>query len=194
MAIASAPIELVSVLSVDEITASIRNLSDVEQLRFKRASQYLGRAGARQPADLRHEAIRRAIAGSRKCPRSLPVVAFLIGTMRSIANADRKAIKRTLNSSNLTESSSATILDAVDQRISPEEAMLRDNEINEMKASVLILFEDDAIARDIVEGKFAGMEGKDIQELVGLSAKELATKNRLIRRRIDKAFPGGWKS
>ena len=63
-----------------------------------------------------------------------------------------------------------------------------------MKAGVLQLFEDDAVARDVVEGRFLGMEGEELQELVGLTASELATKNRFIRRRIDKAFPDGWKS
>jgi len=182
------------VLSVTEVTDGIRSLSDAEQIKFKRASQYLGGAGARPPADLRHEAIRRAIAGSRKCPRHLSIMAFLIGAMRSIAHADRKAVKRTSRTLNLADPNSSTMLDAADPRISPEEATLRKDDTAEMKARVLPLFEDDAIARDIIEGKFMGMEGKDLQELAGLSAKELATKNRFIRRRIDKAFPDGWKS
>jgi len=195
MVIPGAPAEIAeSVLSVADVTDGIRNLSDAEQIKFKRASQYLGGAGARPPADLRHEAIRRAIAGSRKCPRDLPVVAFLIGTMRSIAHADRKALKRTSRTPSLADPSSSTILDAADPRIGPEEATLRNDDIAEMKARVLRLFEDDAIARDMIEGKFMRMEGEDLQELVGLSAKELATKNRFIRRRIDKAFPDGWKS
>jgi hypothetical protein len=82
------------VLSVREITDGIQNLSAVDQYRFKRASEYHNYGGARPATELRHEAIRRAIAGTRKCPRDLPVVAFLIGAVRSIANADRKALKR----------------------------------------------------------------------------------------------------
>jgi hypothetical protein len=194
MAIPAAPAEIAELsLSAADVTDGIRNLSDGEQIKFKRASQYLGGAGARPPADLRHEAIRRAIAGSRKCPRHLPVVAFLIGTMRSIAHADRKALNRASKTLILADPSSSTILDATDPRISPEEVILRTEEMAEMKARVLQLFEDDATAHDIVEARFIRMEGKDLQELVGLSEKELATKNRLIRRRIDKAFPDGWK-
>lgn len=195
MVIPSAPaVPIGSELSVTEVTDGIRNLSDAEQIKFKRASEYLGRAGARPPADLRHEAIRRAIARDRKCPRRLSVVAFLIGTMRSIAHADRKALKRAKSAMTLPDPGSLTILDAADPRVSPEEAMLRNDETAEIKARVLQLFEDDAIAREMVEGRFLGMEGKDLQELVGLNARELATKNRFIRRRIDKAFPDGWKS
>lgn len=38
------------------------------------------------------------------------------------------------------------------------------------------------------------MEGIELRELVGLSEKDLATKRRFIRRRIDAAYPNGWKS
>jgi RNA polymerase sigma-70 factor (ECF subfamily) len=38
------------------------------------------------------------------------------------------------------------------------------------------------------------MEGKELRELVGLNEKDFATRRRLVRRRIDKAFPNGWKS
>ena len=62
-----------------------------------------------------------------------------------------------------------------------------------MKTRVLELFEHDIVVH-MVEGMFIGLEGKELQELVGLNAKELATKRRFIRRRIDKAFPDGWKS
>ena len=95
MVLPSAPAEPAeSVLSVAEVTDGIRNLSDADKYRFKRASQYLSCAGARPAADLRHEAVRRAIGGMRKCPRGLPIVAFLFGVMRSIAHADRKALQR----------------------------------------------------------------------------------------------------
>lgn len=156
MAIPAAPAEIAeSSLSVADVTEGIRNLSDGEQIKFKRASQYLGGAGARPAAELRHEAIRRAIAGSRKCPRHLPVVAFLIGTMRSIAHADRKALKRASRTLILADPSSSTILDAPDPRISPEEAILRTDGMAEMKARVLKLFEDDATARDIWKVSFS---------------------------------------
>jgi hypothetical protein len=192
----SAPVQPVRpVLSVTEITDGIRNLSDADKYRFKRASQYWGSAGARPPADLRHEAVRRAIDGSRKCPRRLPIVVFLIGVMRSIACADRRALQRARRATIPSDAPDCqTILDGIDPRISPEEQMLRNEEMIEMKARVFALFEGDAVARDLVEGRFIGMEGKELQELVGLSDKDFATKSRFVRRRIDKAFPDGWKS
>jgi DNA-directed RNA polymerase specialized sigma24 family protein len=191
----SAPAELPeSVLSAREITEGILSLSAADQYRFKRASEYLSYGGARAAQDLRHEAVRRAIAGSRKCPRRLPVVVFLIGAMRSIAHADRKAARREPRAAPKNANLNChSILDAADPRIGPEEQILRREDIAEMKNRVLALFEDDISAQTLVEGQFDGMEGKELKKLVGLNDKEYATKRRFIRRTIDKAFPDGWK-
>src|SRR5262245_22005550 len=72
-------------LSVDEVADAIRLLSEPDKLRFIKASNYLSVGGARSPEDLRQEAIRRAIAGTRKCPRHVPIIGFLCGVMQSIA-------------------------------------------------------------------------------------------------------------
>jgi hypothetical protein len=182
-----------AVLSVPEVTDGIQNLSAVDQYRFKRSSEYYSYGGARPAFDLRNEAIRRAIAGTRKCPRDLPVIAFLIGAVRSIANADRKALKRIGHDSPSHNAESSSLLECHDPRVSPEEEMLRIEETEEMKRQILALFDDDPEAHLLVEGLFAGMEGNELQELVGLNDKDFASKRRLVRRRIDKSFPHGWK-
>jgi hypothetical protein len=195
MVVPSAPAEPAqSVLSVAEVTDGIENLSDIEKYRLRRTSEYLSCAVARPAADLRHEAIRRAIAGSRKCPRALPIVSFLIGVMRSIAYADRRSLQRAAQAVVPSDDLNCqTLLDGADPRASPEEQLLRNEEIIEMKAQVLALFKDDNVARDLAEGRFIEMEGKELQEFVGLNDKDFATKLRFVRRRIDKAFPDGWK-
>jgi DNA-directed RNA polymerase specialized sigma24 family protein len=182
-----------SVLSVPEITDGIQKLSAVDQYRFKRASEYHSYGGARPATDLRQEAIRRAIAGKRKCPRDLSVVAFLVGAVRSIANADRKAQKRAHHSNPRPNAEANSVLECSDPRISPEEDILRTEETEEMKTRVLALFDDDPVAYLLVEGLFAGMEGDELRELVGLNNRDFASKRRLVRRRIDKFFPHGWK-
>jgi hypothetical protein len=191
----SAPAELPdSVLSVQEITEGIRNLSAEDQFRFKRASEYLSHSGARPAQDLRHEAVRRSIAGSRKCPRAIPIANFLFGVMRSIAHADRKALHRSSRAVSIDNvSGSQSLFDCADPRISPEELLLRNEESASMKGQILALFEDDLTAQTLIEGQFAQMEGQELRDFLGLTDKEFATKRRFIRRRIDKAFPNGWK-
>jgi hypothetical protein len=62
-----------------------------------------------------------------------------------------------------------------------------------MKRQILALFDDDPVAHLLVDGLFAEMEGNELQELVELNDRDFASKRRLVRRRIDKAFPRGWK-
>jgi len=38
-----------------------------------------------------------------------------------------------------------------------------------------------------------GTDGEELRALVDLDRTAFASKRRLIRRRIDKAFPNGWK-
>jgi hypothetical protein len=192
----SAPAETPEpILSVAEIADGIRSLSLADQYRLKRAAEYLSCGAARPPADLRHEALRRAIAGSRKCPRNVRIITFLIGAMRSIAHADQKAFARGPQVSLEGDDANCyTILDAADPRINPEQQIVQLEEISEIKNRVIALFEDDIVAQTLVEGQLDGMEGKELRELVGLNENEFATKRRFVRRRIDKAFPNGWKS
>lgn len=182
-----------SLLSAAEVADRIRDLSDADVLRLKRASEYLSFGGARPPADLRQEAIRRAVSGARKCPCGLSMVTFLRGVMRSIAWADRKSLARgpklaVVAKDDRGEGSLAGI---ADRRMSPEDKIIHDENIAKMKRKILALFEDDVVAQTLAEGIMDGMEGKELRDLVGLNEKEFATKRRLVRRRIDKAFLNG---
>jgi hypothetical protein len=116
-----------AVLSVAEATARLQALSEAEALLLKKASGYLSYGGARSPRDLRQEAFKRTLAGSRKCPRDLPIVPFLFGVMRSIASADRKSLGRAPELSLVPKDDSATgkIFEGTDPRLSPEDLAIR---------------------------------------------------------------------
>jgi hypothetical protein len=59
---------------------------------------------------------------------------------------------------------------------------------------ILNVFADDPTAQIIVEGIMEGMDGEELRALTELDDTAFGSKRRLIRRRIDKAFPKGWKS
>jgi hypothetical protein len=61
-----------------------------------------------------------------------------------------------------------------------------------IREAIIKLFDDDQDAQIIVEGMMEDMDGEDLRELTDLDKKEFASKRRLVRRRIDKAFPEGW--
>lgn len=62
-----------------------------------------------------------------------------------------------------------------------------------IRREIIALFDDDLEAQTIAEGTMDGMEGEELRSCTGLDEKAFATKRRLVRRRIDKAFPKGRK-
>lgn len=183
-----------TVLSVAEITDGINNLSDADLMRIKRASQYLSYGGSRVPEELRQEAVKRAVDGTRKCPRHVGIAKFICRAMESIASSDRKAASRKRMSPVTSEhnSGSASIPECHDPRLTPEDQILTQEAADEIRAALLPLFQGDLVAQALVNGMIKGMEGLELREFVGLNEKAFATKRRLVRRRIDKAFPNGW--
>jgi hypothetical protein len=129
-------------LAVAEVTARIRAMSDADKIRLIRTSTYLSFGGARSPADLRQEAIRRAIAGTRKCPNGLSIIAFLKGAMRSIAWADRKAISRAPKLAAVPSSGDAgqNLPEAIDSRLSTEDRILQHDRLSEILAGLFSTF------------------------------------------------------
>jgi DNA-directed RNA polymerase specialized sigma24 family protein len=190
MAIGSAAAE--AVLPATEVAERLRGLSSADLLRIKKVSHHLSFGGARPAAELRQEAIKRALAGTRRCPSHVSLVSFLCGTMRSIASADRRAHALELSVVPRDGVTTTLVWEGRDPRLSPEDQMLRDQEPIEIKKAILSLFNDDPAAQMLVEGMIEGMEGEELRELVDLSEKDFATKRRLVRRRIEKAYPKGW--
>jgi hypothetical protein len=133
---------------------------------------------------------------TRHCPRHLPIAVTLFGIMRSIASSDRKAIKRRADLAVVPTNESLTTVSygGVDPRQSPEDRIILEEAAAGLKAGILKLFDDDAIAQLLVEGMIDEMEGKELRNLLGLNEKDFASKRRLVRRRIDKAKLNGWKS
>lgn len=71
-------------LSPEELQAACRALSMEQKARLKLGAQWLVRWTPFDWKDLMHEAVKRAYAGVRKCPREISLVTFLSQTMRSI--------------------------------------------------------------------------------------------------------------
>src|SRR5215471_8104750 len=72
--------------TADDIARAIHSLSDADLVRLKALAQLWVRGLPRgfSWSDVLHEATARALDGSRKWPRGIPILAFLSGVMRSI--------------------------------------------------------------------------------------------------------------
>jgi RNA polymerase sigma-70 factor (ECF subfamily) len=185
-------------LSPAEVAAAIRALPAAGWYRLDRIAAYYARACPLEADDLRQEALVRALTGTRQCPIGVDVVRFLGEAMRSMASDSVKADKRKATQAGGTGLHLVTLEDAeaIDSIVSPsatpEAALIAEEEAARIRQAILDLFADDVVAQTIVEGDMEGMEAEEIRNLTGLDKTAYASARRLIRRRIDKAFPEGW--
>jgi len=84
-------------------------------------------------------------------------------------------------------------VDPPDPSATVEEQMARDQETTAMITALLDLFADDSIARTLVEGMMDGVEGEALRRRTRLDPTAYQSKRRMIRRRIERRFPSGWK-
>jgi len=185
--------DTVSSLTQDEVADAIRSLPPAGWARLLRVAQTYSCNRPIDPKDLLQEAFLRAL-GSRHCPRDVEIIRFLTEAMRSIAWDVVKEVRRRPPPLPLHDKSGALVIDPPDRRPTAEWQLASEQEAGRFKQAVISIFEDDVVAQVTVEGIMEGMEGAELQELTGLDVKGLATKRRMIRRRIDNTFPEGWKS
>lgn len=185
-----------SLVPLPEIRKAIRALKPADFLRLHKVARALCRGAAFEADDLLQEAFHRALDGTRHCPRHVEVVQFLVGAMRSIASDWSKARRRRPEMSLVTSAGDLreVIVQVCDSRPDAHEQLASDQEEACLRTAVCNLFSDDAVARRMVEGIMDGAQGAELRALTGLNETEFASKRRLVRRRIDRAFPKEWKS
>lgn len=182
-----------------EVAAAIGELPEAGWVRLRRIAGAFCRHRPLDPKDLLQEAFVRAL-GDRQCPRHVDVIRFLAEIMRSLVSDGAKAQRRRdaralqappeLRLVPLTGDGAAEPADDAppieDQLAAYQEAAL-------IKGAILALFADEVEAQVIAEGMMEGMDGDELRALTDLDTKTFASKRRLVRRRIDEAYPNGWK-
>ena len=134
----------------------------------------------------------------RKCPLHVDLVKFLIEGMRSIADGEREKAENRIDKVPIgiqesQEDGLSAYADPADPSPTIEERLGDDQEDAAMKASLLLVFIDDPIARDILEGIWVGLNAEELRTLTGLNKTEYDSKRKLMHRRIMKNYPDGWK-
>ena len=170
--------------TLQECAAGLRKLSDAELARLDEAARLraVGLAGV-DGRDLFHEAIARMLEGRRQWPLDVPLGAFLLKTVQSIASDHRR------------RQSAGVVVVESDVRACPETgdgvvAMAGDVSMApqarvsaaETLARVDAIFRDDADAQAVMAGKAYGMSPAEIQKEHAMDETRYATTLRRIRR------------
>jgi hypothetical protein len=185
-------------LTAEEVLAAFEALSPDDKMKLIAIERkFLGGTG-RQKGELYREALCRALLGERNCPRALPIIAFLIQTMRSIASHERERQSRqaSLDPDDLamTEASRLSLGLASDQ-LDPEEHLLakEDAAAAGTVAKIQGRFEGDEQCQMVLLGWAEGLRGKELRDFVGVDQARLDYLGKKIRRKMDKLYPNGWR-
>lgn len=183
--------------SRDEIAVAIRAFTPPDLARLKMVARKYSSGRPIEPDDLLQEAYVRAL-DSRTCPINVSVVKFLAEAMRSIAHGEAEKVehKGTLVPINapVGQQDEVSLVrhetdDAETQLIAAQQA----EKYIAVHAEVVAVFDDDPIAKLVLEGVMEELTMEEMRDLTGLDKTAYDSKRKLIRRRVDKKFPGGWK-
>jgi DNA-directed RNA polymerase specialized sigma24 family protein len=177
-----------------EMESALRGLSDAEVLRLMKFSARLSDGTSQTGNDLYQEAVLKSLDGERQCPRDVEVSVFLANAIRSLAWAarEREQADPLTNAQDLADPEGpASQLEGRD--VSPEEQLAARRGLKAMQQALLDLFDDDEDALKVLLGIFDEQSAEEIRQTWGMDERELATIRRRMRRKTDKAFPGGWQ-
>ena len=154
-----------------EFGAALAALPEDELLRLRAIARLRARSlpGGMEWSDLLHEAVVRALAGTRPWPPDMPLVAFLAGVMRSLCDEHWRRQHR---------QDAIPIQDDAAGSHDPE----RTCAAVEALAAIHLLFASDEAAMKVITGLIEGMGAEEIRRHYDLTAMEYDTTRRRIRR------------
>ncbi len=166
-----------------DIARAVHSLSDADLVRLKALARLWARGlpGGVGWADVLHEAIARALDGSRKWPPDVPILAFLSGIMRSICDDQWRRARRELEV--LVRGEDLADLCASGDEVkspSPERVVAAAQSL----AAVDRLFAGDPLALKIIAGLAEGLTPAEICKLHRMSERQYDTTRRRMRRAL----------
>lgn len=165
-----------------EFEAAIGGFSDADWTRLDALGRSFAFCTGWDPDDLLQEAIVRTLRGTRNCPTSVDVMKHLADTMSSIADTERSKGRNQHPHAPIVQPGLDVAEDPPSSTWSAEDTLVYQGE----QAELLALFDDDPIAREMVEGILAEFDTDQLKELTGLQGTAYDSKRTLIRRRLQK--------
>ena len=161
-----------------DVGVALAALSEDDLLRLRALARLRARGlpGGLVWSDLLHEAVLRALEGTRHWPPGVPLLAFLAGIMRSLCDEHWRRRRRETPLPQPGDAATALTDSAAD----PERVYAA----AEALAAVDRLFASDTVAMKVVAGLTNGLGAEEIQRLYGLGPVEYDTARRRMRRAL----------
>lgn len=177
-------------LAVDEAAAALDALDDVGWLRLRKIAAHRAAVGM-EADDLLQEAFTRILDGSRHLPSDVPLIPAIGHIMQSIVLTELKGRQRhpLTSLTPVTERSSDHVVDLPDPQGSAEDYWQQEQ--TSKLTAILALFGDHELATYAVEALAEGFTPQEIQSDLKIDQTQWNSLRRLVRRRVNAAFPDG---
>ena len=164
-----------------DVGEALNALSDEDLLRLRALARLRARGlpSGVTWSDLLHEAVLRALEGTRRWPPGVPLLAFLAGIMRSLCDEQWRRRRREgpLQS---TDETAVETMAGVSSDSDPERVYAA----SEALAAVDRLFASDVQALKVITGLTNGLAAEEIQRHYCLTSVEYDTTRRRMRRAL----------
>ena len=182
------------VLSRQKLEEAIGAFSNADWMRLRSAAQ-LYAVYPVEPEDMVQEALCRAIAGTRNCPKDVSVVRFLAEAIRSIAHDELQKVEHQRNEVSVHDETieNPDAITPLEPGPTAEERIISNEQSRGTENQLLELFEGDEKAQLIVMGMSDETEGAELKEITGLDQTGFNSKRRYVRRKLNKAIANGLK-
>jgi DNA-directed RNA polymerase specialized sigma24 family protein len=171
--------------SAAAVSRALTALSGTELLRLQALARL--RARGLPPGiawtDLLHEALVRALDGSRQWPDGVPFLAFLAGVMRSIGDEMWRRRRREAELVVFGNDGEADYRDVACSDADPERVLAASEAIG----AIYRLFANDAVVLRIISGLAGGLAAEDIRATHGIAPVDYDSARRRMRRALLKA-------
>jgi len=166
-----------------DVARAIHALSDADLVRLRALARIWTRGlpAVWSWSDVLHEAIARALDGSRRWPPGVPILAFLSGIMRSICEDQWRRVRRESRMLAREEGEFGAAED--DERSAatdPERALAAAQAL----AAVTALFAADPFALKVIAGLADGLTPAEICRLYAMSERDYDTTRKRMRRAL----------
>jgi DNA-directed RNA polymerase specialized sigma24 family protein len=167
-----------------EVAPALRQLSDTDLLRLEALARLRARGlpASITWSDLLHEAIRRALDGSRPWPPNLPLLAFLAGIMRSVRS---EWCRRNAQERLLVEREFQCVGGPGTDEMDPERVVAAARAV----AAIYEVFSRDGPALKVIAGLADGLTAQEIRDRLGMSETEYDTTRKRMRRTLLRRGP-----
>jgi hypothetical protein len=173
--------------TADELRSAIARLSAADLARLKQASKVFSGISGIMEDDLIQESYTRALEGRRTCGRTVGLVPFLCGVMKSIASQETEARKIGLRPVTVLKNGIVVLPDGKADAVSPEQAAAAAIDERPLIARVHAAIEGDEKLELLVEGIYDQMRGAELRNLLGVDEQGLAALRKKLKRRLQEA-------